>query len=232
MTHKSFDEQVRALISEQVPALIDEYLRTQTEAITLVAAQAEDPRPWRAVADLTEDDNTATKVRENSLRRLAARGRYELVKSRARDPRAADYGRYKIVESKTGQPVAGAEGPGGFGLSLDEAEAVLSAVTTAGVIFAVRDDGPAETWHPDKVGQWYPSRPDEILPDRWVVGSLRLISGASHSPFAGHKVVFAYEDHASGRLPDDSPRGTEYRLYGKSVRFTKSAHDAMWGITI
>lgn len=227
MVHDPFDEQV----PERLLALVDEYQRTQTEAIMQVAAQAEDPRPWRAGSNLTRDDNVATKVRENSLRRLAARGGYELVKSRARDPRAADYGRYKVVESKTGRPFAGAEGPGGFSLSLDEAERVLSAATTPGVIFAIRDDGPAESWHPEKVGRWYPRRPDEILPDRWVVGWLRLISGESRSRFAGHKVVFAYEDHASGRLLDDNPTGTEYRLYGKSMRFTKGAHDAMWGTT-
>lgn len=41
------------------------------------------------------------KVRENSLRRAAARQGLRLVKSRRRDPRAFDYGTYMVVDVET-----------------------------------------------------------------------------------------------------------------------------------
>jgi hypothetical protein len=43
--------------------------------------------------------NTQEKVRENRLRRMAARQGLQLVKSRRRDPRALDYGTYWLVDA-------------------------------------------------------------------------------------------------------------------------------------
>lgn len=60
------------------------------------------------------------KVRENRLRRAAARQGYKLVKSRRRDPRAYDYGRYWIVDPNTNAIAAGHDQ---FGMDLDEVEA-------------------------------------------------------------------------------------------------------------
>lgn len=62
------------------------------------------------------------KVRENRLRRAAARQGIALRKSRRRDPRALDYGVYWLVESKRNRLVAGGE----HGVSLDEVEEYLT----------------------------------------------------------------------------------------------------------
>jgi hypothetical protein len=43
--------------------------------------------------------STQEKVRENRLRRMAARQGLQLVKSRRRDPRALDYGTYWLVDA-------------------------------------------------------------------------------------------------------------------------------------
>jgi hypothetical protein len=43
--------------------------------------------------------NTAEKVRENRLRRMASRQGLQLVKSRRRDRRALDYGTYWLVDA-------------------------------------------------------------------------------------------------------------------------------------
>ena len=61
------------------------------------------------------------KVRENRLRRTAARQGLELRKSRRRDKRALDYGAYWLVDSNGGL-AAGGE----WGTSLDEVEAYLT----------------------------------------------------------------------------------------------------------
>lgn len=61
------------------------------------------------------------KVRENRLRRMAARQGYRLVKSRRRDPLAVDYGRYRI-ETGDGVEATGFDSPMGWGLTLDEVE--------------------------------------------------------------------------------------------------------------
>lgn len=58
------------------------------------------------------------KVRENRLRRMAARQGLVLKKSRRRDPRAFDYGNYWLTDKKTGFLVAGGE----WGINLDEVQ--------------------------------------------------------------------------------------------------------------
>jgi hypothetical protein len=185
---------------------------------------------WSPAIEVTEDDANILKVRENALRRLAERRGYQLVKSRSRDPRAMDYGRYKIIESATQAIVAGDDGRGGCAYTFAQAEEYLSASRLPAVAFAVRDDGPAEAWSQETVGRWLPRDPNQILPNNWTVGWTREIQGGSRSPLAGHKVVFAYEEQASGRLLDDNPRSTEFRLYGKPMRFTESLRRIVWPV--
>lgn len=67
----------------------------------------------------------AAKVRENRLRRAAARQGLVLVKSRTRDTRAVDFGTYQL-RNEAGDLVAGGNVRGGFGLSLDQIEARLT----------------------------------------------------------------------------------------------------------
>jgi hypothetical protein len=72
--------------------------------------------------------DTATKIRENRLRRMAARQRAELIKSRRRDPLAWDYGRYWVLV--TGSHVVGGNLVGDYpGLDLDDVEAYLTGST-------------------------------------------------------------------------------------------------------
>lgn len=47
---------------------------------------------------------TDDKIRDNRLRRAAARQGLELTRSRRRDPRALEFGRYCLTNSK-GEPV-------------------------------------------------------------------------------------------------------------------------------
>jgi hypothetical protein len=66
------------------------------------------------------------KIRENRLRRAAARQGLRLVKSRRRDPRAIDYGGFMIVDAHTNGVVAG-ELNSPQALDLDQVEAALNA---------------------------------------------------------------------------------------------------------
>lgn len=59
----------------------------------------------------------AAKVRENRLRRVAARQGLRLVRSRRRDPRALDFGRYWLYREATGALLSPERG-----LTLDEIE--------------------------------------------------------------------------------------------------------------
>lgn len=61
------------------------------------------------------------KVRENRLRRMAERQGYQLVKSKARDPRAIDYGGWMVTSTATSEIVAGGHGY----LTVDEVEKFL-----------------------------------------------------------------------------------------------------------
>jgi hypothetical protein len=71
--------------------------------------------------------NTADKVRENRLRRMAGRQGLRLVKSRRRDPRAIDYGLYTLVSDRTNTVVAGTERTTGRPeFTLDDVEAWLT----------------------------------------------------------------------------------------------------------
>lgn len=67
----------------------------------------------------------AGKVRENRLRRMAARQRIEFHKSRRRDPLAWDYGRYWLLVP--GSHVVGGNLVGDApGLTIDEVEQILT----------------------------------------------------------------------------------------------------------
>jgi hypothetical protein len=66
--------------------------------------------------------NTAEKVRENRLRRMAERQGLALRKSRRRDPRAIDYGVFWLVDPGLNWIVAGELG----GWNLDQIEEYLT----------------------------------------------------------------------------------------------------------
>jgi hypothetical protein len=77
------------------------------------------------VCGMPSSIDAADKVRENRLRRAAVRQGLQLVKSRARDPRALDFGRFMIVDAHTGGVVAG-ELHSALALDLDQVEAYLN----------------------------------------------------------------------------------------------------------
>jgi len=67
------------------------------------------------------------KVRENRLRRAAGRHGLRLVKSRRRDPRAADFGSYGLFDASTRGVVLGdGQVANGYGCDLDEVETWLN----------------------------------------------------------------------------------------------------------
>jgi hypothetical protein len=68
------------------------------------------------------DERHLEKVRENRLRRAAARQGLILRKSRRRDPRALDYGNYWLVDLAGNYLVAGGES----GINLDDVEVWLT----------------------------------------------------------------------------------------------------------
>jgi hypothetical protein len=69
--------------------------------------------------------DTAERVRENRLRRMADRQGLRLEKSRRRDPRAVDYGKYIVVDQATGAVVVGTGPIGRPTWDLDQVEAWL-----------------------------------------------------------------------------------------------------------
>ena len=64
----------------------------------------------------------AEKVRENRLRRMAARQAMALQKSRRRDPYALGYGNYWLIDPNLRAVIAGGE----VGMSLDDVEQWLT----------------------------------------------------------------------------------------------------------
>lgn len=71
-----------------------------------------------------EDD----KVRENRLRRIAARRGMHIQKSRRRDPNALDYGLYCITDIYTNGLVHQSAPWGAYALTLDEVEEELAQI--------------------------------------------------------------------------------------------------------
>jgi hypothetical protein len=72
----------------------------------------------------------ADKVRENRVRRMAARQGLQLVKSRTRDPRALDYGSYMLLDGDRvvlggTRKALGNKFKRGMAVSLDDVEAFL-----------------------------------------------------------------------------------------------------------
>jgi hypothetical protein len=79
-----------------------------------------------------EAAQTADKIRENRLRRIAVRQGLTLRKSPRRDPRALGYGTYMLANSTTRRVVAMDWNlPGGYGFDLDAIEEVLSRQSNA-----------------------------------------------------------------------------------------------------
>jgi hypothetical protein len=70
--------------------------------------------------------DTAGKIRENRLRRIADRQGLRLEKSPRRDPRATGYGTFRLVGAVTGKLELDSGRPGGYGLSLDQVEKWLT----------------------------------------------------------------------------------------------------------
>jgi hypothetical protein len=66
------------------------------------------------------------KVRENRIRRMAARQGMSLMKSRRRDPRAYDYGGYILLDARTSSPAVGDPSFNRGWLDLDEVEQALN----------------------------------------------------------------------------------------------------------
>jgi hypothetical protein len=66
----------------------------------------------------------SAKVKENRIRRVAARRGYQLLKSRRRDPKAYDYGGYMLTDLQTGGVVFGAA-PYAYAATLEEVETFL-----------------------------------------------------------------------------------------------------------
>lgn len=62
------------------------------------------------------------RVRDNRLRRQAARRGLLIQKSRIRDAGALGFGQYQILDPKSGDVLAGGDFRDGAGLSADEAE--------------------------------------------------------------------------------------------------------------
>ena len=68
---------------------------------------------------------TEEKVRENRLRRVAARRGMRLLKTRRRDEHALDFGHYWLTDNRTRAVIVGGE----WGVSLEEIEEELSGPT-------------------------------------------------------------------------------------------------------
>ncbi len=66
--------------------------------------------------------DTSKKVRENRVRRMAARQGLILRKSRRRDPHALDYGGYWLIDDEANTLIVGER----WGMSLDDVEAWLN----------------------------------------------------------------------------------------------------------
>jgi hypothetical protein len=74
---------------------------------------------------MTEQDSEE-KVKENRLRRMAARQGLRLEKSRRRDPRAIGYGTYQLVWIDSNAIAASGGNRDGYGMHLDEIETALT----------------------------------------------------------------------------------------------------------
>jgi|GEM_PF-1795563 len=95
------------LTGENVKSMLSRYGFDGAESPGAFLALAVDQALADWVNDLGDVDPDGYKVLENKLRRMAARQRLKLVKSRRRDPRAYDWGAYMLVDPSTTAVVAG-----------------------------------------------------------------------------------------------------------------------------
>jgi anti-anti-sigma factor len=94
----------------------------------------------------------ADRVRENRLRRMAARQGLRLVKSPRRDRYADGYGTYRLVSAANGEPRSG-DAVSGYGMDLDAVEQQLtSRPATTAKIRSAASSGPRRSGRPGGPG--------------------------------------------------------------------------------
>ncbi len=99
-----------------------------------------DPHVVRDIMGFRADSGPLRKVRENRLRRMAARQGLALSKCRRRDPNALGYGGWMIFDPYTTGIAAGGD-PFPYSLDLDDVEQFLTDVLRSRRV--TRDDLPA-----------------------------------------------------------------------------------------
>ncbi|WP_219413941.1 hypothetical protein [Pseudonocardia nigra] len=98
---------------------------SQSRKVKAIREAWKDPEVREKVIREQQKPAESDKVRENRLRRMAARQRLRLEKSRRRDPRAIDYGTYMLVDPAA-NTIAVGDHQAGYGLSLDDVERALT----------------------------------------------------------------------------------------------------------
>ncbi len=91
---------------------------------------------FQVVSVYCECMEATEKVREARLRRLAQRQGIKLVRSRRRDPQAADFGRYTLVDPETNRAIAGEQSSA---MTLDDVEVWLSSARPESVEVTVEE---------------------------------------------------------------------------------------------
>ncbi len=94
-------------LSDAQRAVIEEWRAARSRATTAAASET--------------NDAAVDKVRENKVRRAAARQGLKVMKSRARDSRALDFGCYALTDAATNVIVAGVA-MGRLAFNLDDIE--------------------------------------------------------------------------------------------------------------
>ena len=89
------------LTGEEVDRMVSEYGFHGTDAPEVFLAGLVDQALADWVNSLADADPDGFKVLENKVRRMAARQRLKITKSRRRDTRAYDFGTYTIADERT-----------------------------------------------------------------------------------------------------------------------------------
>jgi hypothetical protein len=156
----------------------------------------------------------ADKVRENRVRRMAARQGLRLVKSRTRDPRALDYGSYMLLDGD--RVVLGGtrrkldrKFRRGMAVSLDEIEAFSNGARGMGTIRKrswPSGDGYKSAWVVDYVDQHGKRRLKTFAKrkgaDDFIVKARHEVAQGTHTPdSASITVADACKPGSSGPRP-------------------------------